>query len=70
MNIDPKDFTDQNLNVKIGSIYFQYRKEYIEFFMTFFKSNQEIQDELKLKALEEYEKLRDKVSVKNMLDAR
>ena len=52
------------------AIFFEYRKEYIEFFMTFFSSKEEFKDELKLKALEEYEKLRDAVSLQNVLESR
>lgn len=58
------DNIDQELTVRMGSIIFEYRKEYIEFFMSFFKSDQEIQDELKLKALEEYEKMKKQIDIK------
>ena len=50
------------------SIFFEYRKEYIEFFMTFFSSGDEIKDEVKLRALEEYEKLKEATSIKNVLE--
>jgi hypothetical protein len=36
------DNIDQELTARMGSIIFEYRKEYIEFFMSFFKSDQEI----------------------------
>ena len=39
---------DQNLNVRVGSINIEYRKEYIEFFLAFFRSNQEMDDEVTL----------------------
>jgi len=39
---------DQNLNVRVGSINIEYRKEYIEFFLAFFRSNQEVGDEVTL----------------------
>lgn len=52
------------------AIYFEYRKEYIEFFITFFTSEEAVKDELKLKALEEYEKLREAVSVAALLEQR
>ena len=51
-------------------IFFEYRKEYIEFFITFFSSSEEFKDEMKLKALEEYERLRDAVSLASVLEAR
>ena len=50
------------------AIYFEYRKEYIEFFMTFFQSDDEVKDEVKLRAIEEYERLREATNVKNMLE--
>jgi hypothetical protein len=55
---DKSEFVDQELTVEMRAIYFEYRKEYIEFFITFFESNEEIKDEVKLRALEEYEKLK------------
>lgn len=64
------NFLDQSLDLKMRAIFFEYRKEYIEFFMTFFSSKEEFKDELKLKALEEYEKLRDAVSLQNVLESR
>ena len=59
---------DQDLSISLKTIYFEYRKEYIEFFLTFFTSEESVKDELKLKALEEYEKLREAVSVAALLE--
>lgn len=64
------DQPDQVLNARLQGIYFEYRKEYIEFFMTFFTAEEAIKDELKLKAMEEYEKLREAVSVAALLEQR
>ena len=50
------------------AIYFEYRKEYIEFFMTFFPSDDEVKDGVKLRAIEEYERLKEATNVKNMLE--
>jgi len=65
---DKSDFVDQDLNVEMRAIYFEYRKEYIEFFITFFQSNDEVKDEVKLRAIEEYEKLKEATSIKNMIE--
>jgi len=54
---DLKKFLDLTLDVEVGGIYFEYRKEYIEFFMSFFESKEEVSDEVRLKAQEELEKL-------------
>ena len=59
---------DQELIARLRTIYFEYRKEYIEFLITFFTSEEAVKDELKLKALEEYEKLREAVSVAALLE--
>lgn len=50
---------DTFLNVRMSSIYFEYRKEYIEFFMAFFESSNQVADEVKMKAMEEYERLKE-----------
>jgi len=43
--------------VTVKGIHFEYRKEYVEFFMAFFESKEEVTDEVYLKAQEELEKL-------------
>ena len=65
---DKSDFVDSDLSVEMRAIYFEYRKEYIEFFMTFFQSNDDVKDEVKLRAIEEYERLKEATNVKNMLE--
>ena len=65
---DKSDFVDQDLNVEMRAIYFEYRKEYIEFFMTFFQSDDDVKDEVKLRAIEEYERLKEATNIKNMLE--
>jgi hypothetical protein len=48
----------------ITDLFLEYRKEYIEFFLLFFKSPPgEINDETRLKFIEEYEKLKDSVNI-------
>lgn len=48
-----ENFIDQNLEVVMKGIYFEYRKEYIEFFMSFFETEElEVKDEVKLIAQE------------------
>ena len=32
------EFIDQDINVEMNGIYFEYRKEYIEFFIVFFET--------------------------------
>ena len=60
-------FVDQDLNVEMGSIYFEYRKEYIEFFMAFFKTEQiEVKEEVKLMAQDAYENIKG-VSIQNIV---
>jgi len=41
----------------VRPIFVEFRKEYIEFFVSFFEPEEEINDEVKLQAIDEYEKL-------------
>ena len=45
--------------MEIKSINVQWRKEYMEFFFAFFITEEDVPDELKLRAEEEYERLKE-----------
>ena len=62
------DFVDQELNFKFRPMTSLYRKEFMEFFLKFFEMNEEVNDEVKLRALEEYEKLREAMSLQNVFE--
>lgn len=57
------DFVDQELNFKFRPITCLYRVEFAEFFSDFLEMKEGVADEVKLRALEEYEKLREAITL-------
>ena len=61
----------QILDAKIDGVYLTYRKEFVEFFMAFFSSAEpsadehllEAADEVNLRMIEDYERLRESVNM-------
>jgi len=66
--LSTSDFVDQELNFKFRPMTCLYRTEFMEFFMKFFEMDEEVNDEVKLRALEEYEKLREAISLQNVFE--
>jgi hypothetical protein len=64
------EWVDQLLDIQLDAIFIEYRKEYTEFFISFFSSEDEIKDEVKLKLLDDYESLREMVSIQNVIEVR
>jgi len=54
---NPKYFVDKQADLLVRPLYVEFRKEYIEFFVSFFDTDEEINDEMRLQAIDEYEKL-------------
>lgn len=62
------EWVDFRLDVVLQTLYAEYRKEYVEFFVSFFSSGDELKDEVRLKLVDDYESLRDKLSVQNVVE--
>ena len=62
------DFVDQELNFKFRPITCLFRKEFMHLFGKFFEMNEDINDETKMLALEEYEKLREAMTLQNVFE--
>ena len=56
------DFVDASLVVLVDSLFIEYRKEYVEFFISFFTS-EGLQDELKFKIMEDYDAFTELMSI-------
>ena len=62
------DFIYQELNFKFRPITCMYRKECVQFLSKFLEMKEELADEVKLMAQEEYEKIREAISLYNMFE--
>lgn len=63
------NFVDQEINFRFRPITCIYRQEFIRFLIGFLRIKDGlINDEVKLRALEEYEKLRQSVSLQNVFE--
>lgn len=62
------DFVDQELAFKFRPITSLYRVELTEFFFDFLDMKEGVADEVKLRALEEYEKLREAITLQNVFE--
>jgi hypothetical protein len=60
------DIFDVALTVFVDSIFVEYRKEYVEFFISFFQS-EGLQDELKFKLMQDYDAFTELMTVQSVL---
>jgi hypothetical protein len=63
-----KDFVDQELNFKFRPITCIYRNDLMDLITNFFKMNISLNAETQLKAQDEYEKLREALSIQNVFE--
>lgn len=57
------EFIDHDIEFKFRPITYLYRQEFADFFVKFLEMKETVADEVRLRAIEEIEKLKDKMSV-------